>query len=208
MTPNHVVVILAAGSSRRLGRPKQLLRRNGETLLQRAARCASATGPALLVLVLPPTGAAWHALLEHIDHRPLINPGAGTGMAGSLQLAAPHVDPRAPVLILGCDQPALDVPHLQALLAGARASVSGCAATLIEGRPSMPAVVPGDWFATLAMPAPEGAGHAAHADRGFRQRLRALPSADLFLLADPDLALDIDTLADLQRAQECGLLDS
>ena len=40
MTVPHVAVVLAAGGSTRLGRPKQLLTRDGETLVHRAARLA------------------------------------------------------------------------------------------------------------------------------------------------------------------------
>lgn len=207
MSSQHVAIVLAAGGSRRLGQPKQLLQRNGETLLHRAARCAARTRPALLIVVLPPGGQQWHTLLEDIDHRPLVNTAASSGMASSLQLAAAHVDAQAPVLILGCDQPALDAPHLHALLAGARASISGCAATRIEGQPSMPAVVPGEWFIGLGRSPSGDAGRAGRHDEGFRQRLRALPAPHLHLLDDPALALDIDTPADLAHARERGLID-
>jgi len=51
--PNaHVAIVLAAGGSRRLGRPKQLLTRDGETLVHRAVRLASATQPQRLLLVI------------------------------------------------------------------------------------------------------------------------------------------------------------
>ena len=40
----HAAVVLAAGASTRLGRPKQLLRRDGETLLHRMVRLAAGTG--------------------------------------------------------------------------------------------------------------------------------------------------------------------
>ena len=42
MTVPHVAVVLAAGGSTRLGRPKQLLTRDGEALVHRAARLALA----------------------------------------------------------------------------------------------------------------------------------------------------------------------
>ena len=43
-------VILAAGASRRLGRPKQLVRLGGESLLRRTVRAALACDPVLVVL--------------------------------------------------------------------------------------------------------------------------------------------------------------
>ena len=50
----HAAVVLAAGGSTRLGRPKQLLTRDGETLVHRAARLAIATGATRVLVV---TGA-------------------------------------------------------------------------------------------------------------------------------------------------------
>lgn len=206
MSGDHAAVVLAAGSSRRLGQPKQLLRREGETLLHRAARLAAGTCPAVLTVVLPAQCEAWHALLHDIDHRVLFNAAAGTGMASSVRTAAPHVHRHARVLIVGCDQPALEADHLRALLEGAAAAVSGCAATQVEGCPSIPAVVPGQWFADVAH---EGAATAAPAghDQGFRQRLRALPADELFLLHAPALSRDIDTPQDLHAAQAAGLVE-
>ena len=45
-------VILAAGASRRLGEPKQLLVLGGETLLERAVRVARTAGCSPVVVVL------------------------------------------------------------------------------------------------------------------------------------------------------------
>ena len=42
-------IILAAGASRRLGEPKQLLRHQGQTLLRRAVAAAGACAPVLVV---------------------------------------------------------------------------------------------------------------------------------------------------------------
>ena len=204
MTAPHAAVVLAAGRSRRLGQPKQLLRRQGETLLHRAVRLAAATLPTHLVVVLPATGD-WTASLSDLAHLPLINADATSGMASSLRMAAGHVRAFARVLVMGCDQPAMEEQHLHALLTGAQAAPSGCAATLIAGRPSTPAVVPGHWFGAL-QDAPHEAATTPR-DQGFRQRLRALPLQQLHLLDAPDIALDIDTAAHLHAARARGLLD-
>src|SRR5690242_6544060 len=50
--PRHAVIILAAGASTRLGRPKQLISINGESLLNRTIRAAVKTQPAQTLLVL------------------------------------------------------------------------------------------------------------------------------------------------------------
>lgn len=194
----HAAVLLAAGVSERLGQPKQLLCRAGETLLHRMARLAASTTPATLVIALP---AHAHAMVEALRDFPdvkIIHPEPGKAMGASLQAAAASVKAFPRVLVLGCDQPALKSAHLHALLDGATNSESGCAATVLSGTVGVPAVVPGSWFEELE----PTAGNA-----GFRERLRALPRLHLALIHATGLALDIDTLDDLCTARQLGLID-
>lgn len=219
----HAVVVLAAGSSTRLGQPKQLLRIDGETLLHRMVRLARGTNPATLVVVLPPDANAIADALGDQGLTMVINPEPQRGMRSSLQVAAPLVAGFAHVVVIACDQPALEAAHLHALLRGACGALSGCAATLLSadipgdthgvslrgdstdevvrdaaGALGVPAVVPGDWFDDLA----RGSG-----DSGFRARLRALEPGAVYVLEAPSLALDIDTPEDLRTAQSLGLID-
>lgn len=199
----HAVVVLAAGRSTRLGQPKQLLRRDGETLLHRAVRLGTDTAPDALVVVLAAAEGPIVAALANIAYQRVINSRpTGGGLGDSLRAAAPHVQCFDQVLVLTCDQPALSAIHLDALLAGAAHAISGCAASRLEGRPGVPAVVPGHWFSQLAVQQPADA-----LDTGFRTRLRQLDPATLFLLHDPLLEQDIDTPADLASARATGLLD-
>jgi molybdenum cofactor cytidylyltransferase len=194
----HAVVLLAAGSSTRLGQPKQLLCRNGETLLHRAVRIALETGPEVLIVVLGSNPSAYQAALQDLPHETVINENAANGLASSLQAAAPHVADHAQVLVLMSDQPALSAVHLQRLLDGARRSRSGCAATQLHGLAGVPAVVPGHWFNQLPLDPSQA---------GFRDRLRALADDALRLLPADGLELDIDTPQDLAHARSLGLLD-
>ena len=52
MTSAHDAVVLAAGGSRRLGQPKQLLTRDGETLVHRGVRLAMETAPRRLLVIV------------------------------------------------------------------------------------------------------------------------------------------------------------
>ncbi len=205
-TLDHAVVVLAAGASARLGQPKQLLRIDGETLLHRVVRLARSTNPAALVVVLPPDANAIGEALGDQALTMVINPEPQRGMRSSLEVAAPLVVGFARVLVVTCDQPALEAAHLHALLRGACNALSGCAGTRLSvgtdadaGAVGVPAVVPGHWFADLA----GGSG-----DSGFRARLRALDPASVYLLDAPALALDIDTPDNLRAAQSLGLIDA
>ncbi len=194
----HAAVLLAAGVSERLGQPKQLLRRAGETLLHRMARLAASTGPFALVIALPAHAHAMAEMLRDISGLEIVHPEPGQGMGASLQAAAASVKGCSRVLVLGCDQPALESPHLHALLDGATHSESGCAATVLSGTVGVPAVVPGNWFEEL---------DGVPGNVGFRERLRTLPRQHLALIHAPGLALDIDTLEDLVAARRLGLID-
>ena len=195
--PRHVAVVLAAGGSSRLGTPKQLLRRDGETLIHRAVRLVAATQP-LQVLVVLAGHARFAAELADLPHTEVINEDWRSGLAGSLRAAAPHVPGERSTLIVACDQPALDARHLHALLAGAEGAAARCAATDTGGLPGIPAVVPGAWFKDLHPPG----------DHGFRDRLRGLAGDEVYTLKAPGLDFDIDTPAELEAAVARGLIDA
>jgi molybdenum cofactor cytidylyltransferase len=196
----HVAVVLAGGGSRRLGRPKQWLRRDGETLLHRAVRLAQATEPQRCIVVLGAYHAELSESLRDVACEVLINPEWEQGLSSSLRCAALTVsllDVRS--LLLGCDQPELEREHLRDLLALSRASASACAATAHGVSVGIPAVV-----------TPAVLRHAAtlQGDRGLRDVLNAMPRDTLGVLDAPELGFDLDTLADLAAAQERGLIQS
>lgn len=199
----HAVLVLAAGGSRRLGASKLLLCRDGETMLRRATRLAAETCPSRLLVVLGADAEHHAAQLSGIEHVVVVNPAWSSGLASSLRAAAPLIGRFKQVLVLGCDQPALELAHLQELLRGAAAVTTGCAATgWPKGIVGAPAIVPGSWFAELAT-GPE----VPAADHGFGKRLRTLQPEALHVVHAPDLGLDIDTPGDLQRARQAGLID-
>jgi molybdenum cofactor cytidylyltransferase len=195
----HVAIVLAAGGSRRLGRAKQLLTRDGETLVHRVVRLAAATRPLRLLLV---TGAYADQVREAIaglEVETVFNEDWSVGLASSLRVVASALEAcDAPCLILGCDQPALGQDHLQRLLEGAASSVARCSATSHGNAPGIPAVV----TATLLKEARDLEG-----DRGLRTSLRHLPAEALHLLEAPELQFDLDTPADVEKAIIGGLLD-
>ena len=210
MSDGHVVIVLAAGGSERLGRPKQLLMRDGETLVHRAARIALETAPASVYVVV---GAAGDDVIDAVRDLPcriVPNTAWHEGLASSLRAAgdAFAMDgmsaqqnmpvPLRPVLIMACDQPAIDVAHLQALLDGAAHATSRCAATRHGDAVGVPAVVPLGWFNGDERPG---------GDAGFGRALRDLPAGSLALLDIADLRLDIDTPGDLREAIARGWLD-
>ncbi len=199
VNPPHAAVVLAAGGSTRLGQPKQLLTRAGETLVHRATRLASETAPAQLLVVVGADGRLVAASVADMECAVVTNSGWACGLAGSLRTAGAHLDPAVRrVLVLLCDQPGLERHHLEALLEGAADAATGCAATRHDDALGVPAVVPRSWFDSL-----DQAG-----DRGFGYRLGQLHPADIFQLHAPGLGADIDSPQDLANARMMGWLDA
>ena len=186
----HAVVLLAAGQSRRLGRPKQLVRVAGEALVRRAACAALATGPAqALIVVGAHADEVWTAVadlaLTRVDCT-----GWAAGLSASVRAGLERLDPAvAAALFVLCDQPALDSSHLCALVgrwssAPERAVASGYAGTL-----GVPAIVPRGWFQDLGR---------LSGDQGARELLRAR-SGEVEVIEAPMLAGDVDRPDDLER---------
>jgi CTP:molybdopterin cytidylyltransferase MocA len=182
--PRHALVLLAAGGSRRLGQPKQLLRLHGETLVHRAARLGLATAPAEAIVVCGANADAVWAELADLPLRKAVcgawEAGLGESLAVGLGALSPDIDG---ALVLLCDQPALEADHLFALRDAWRSDPTRAAASAYAGVLGVPALLPRAWFARLA----EG-GH----DHGARDLLRA-NAAQVKAIPAPPLADDIDT---------------
>lgn len=136
------LLLLAAGASTRMGRPKQLLPWQGRTLLRHAAETAVASGCALIVLV---TGALHDELLPEIAGLPIRavrNPEWESGMASSLKagLAAVAEANPAAVLVMLTDQPLVTPGLLRQLLARQRQTHTSAVAAAYGDTLGVPAI--------------------------------------------------------------------
>jgi len=102
------IAILAAGSSSRLGEPKQLLRIRGRTLLEHAARTALSAKCGPVVVVLGAHARTLRPLLADLPVRITINRkwsgGLGTSIAAAVRTAERLRPPVAAILLMLCDQ--------------------------------------------------------------------------------------------------------
>ena len=113
-------VLLAAGGSRRLGRPKQLLEWRGEALVCRAARAALEAGVDELVVVTGAQREAVAAALEGLDVRLIGNARWQDGIGSSIAAGAGAVPHSDAVLLLLTDQPGVDAGLLSQLMGAMR----------------------------------------------------------------------------------------
>jgi molybdenum cofactor cytidylyltransferase len=112
-------LVLAAGGSRRLGRPKQLLPYGEATLLDHVLGTARACAFDQLLCVL---GGAADDVRREVDLRGadvVLNVGFGSGCSSSIATALRALDPRVDVLVLLLgDQPGVRPETVRALLGG------------------------------------------------------------------------------------------
>jgi molybdenum cofactor cytidylyltransferase len=112
-------LVLAAGGSARLGRPKQLLPYRGATLLDAVLDTARACGFDQLLVTL---GGAADEVREAVDlggAEVVVNDAYGSGCSSSIAAAVGSLHPRSDVLVLLLgDQPGVSPAVVRALLDG------------------------------------------------------------------------------------------
>jgi molybdenum cofactor cytidylyltransferase len=114
------IVILAAGASTRLGKPKQLLEYHGKTLLTHAIHEAINSNADAVVVILGKDGNLYKKEIDEIKVRVAINEEWEEGMASSLRLgldtllnSKPYIDA---VIFMVCDQPHISSAVLNELI--------------------------------------------------------------------------------------------
>jgi molybdenum cofactor cytidylyltransferase len=186
------IILLAAGSSSRLGQPKQLLPYDGSTLLRHSAETALATalGPVIVVL-----GAAEEKCRQTLLGLPVTivsNPAWREGMGGSIAVGMQAVDETShrAVIIMLCDQPAVTPAVLLSLDQHQQATGKSIVASQYEGTLGPPVLFTATHFAKL---------RRLHGPQGAKSLFQNHP--DPGSINFPDAAWDIDTEDDLARAE-------
>ncbi|HEY3668378.1 MAG TPA: nucleotidyltransferase family protein [Polyangiaceae bacterium] len=118
MTAQVGCAILAAGASRRLGQPKQLLLHRGQPLVRWAAQCVWQSKAARCAVVVGAQADAVRAALGALSLELIDNKEWQEGIASSIRAAVAWArDARCAALLLTlCDQPRLSSAHLDRLL--------------------------------------------------------------------------------------------
>jgi molybdenum cofactor cytidylyltransferase len=187
-------IILAAGESRRLGQPKQLLAYRGQTLLERAIRLANEAGASPVLVVLGANFATISAAIRSSNAIQVHNDRWRQGIASSIEAGIRALSVCAleaeGVLLMGCDQPRLTAEHLRALItAFTHQSAAVIAASTYGGVRGVPAVFPRVTFAEL---------HSLRGDKGARSVIESelcpvvakeFPGGEVDIDSPEDLAL-------------------
>lgn len=146
-------VVLAAGSSSRMGSPKQTLQFRGESLLKRAALAALGAGCHPVIVVTGANAELSRRELDGLAVREVSNTLWETGMASSIRagvegLVSADADIAA-VLLLLCDQPHVTAEVISGLVAAHRATGKPVIASTYGGSFGVPALFNRTLFAEL-----------------------------------------------------------
>lgn len=182
--------VLAAGASRRLGRPKQLVLFRGVPLVQRALEAARGSGAIALGVVLGAEAEAVGSVLPpDVDRVP--NDAWREGLASSVRAAVGWARSRSAdaLALLLADQPLVGPAHVRRLVE-AWHSTRRTAASSHEGTLGAPAVFDASFFDALA---------ALRGDAGVARMLRA--GGSVIGVPCPEAALDVDVPDDVVRLE-------
>jgi len=120
MQPNIAAVILAAGQSKRLGTPKQLVEFEGESLLRRTTKTVLASPVNRTFVVLGHQHQLMEKALDGLNVSPTHTPDFAEGLSHSVRHALRTVQSSeyefSAVLFVPCDLPLLTSEHLNALV--------------------------------------------------------------------------------------------
>jgi molybdenum cofactor cytidylyltransferase len=114
------IIVLAAGSSSRMGQSKQLLLIDDESLLLRTVKAALALTAEKTAVVLGASEKKHRAAIEHLPVEVVCNEHWKTGMGSSLKAGLNFLLDKSPdmdgIVVLVCDQPFLTAEHIRKLI--------------------------------------------------------------------------------------------
>ena len=181
-----VGVIPAAGSSRRMGRPKALLELGGRSFVRRAVDALAGGGCRPVYVVVQAGDEQAIAAARDAGALVLENPEPGDGPIVSLRLVlAQLADETEAIMYLPVDHALVEPDHVDRILKAARTSSAPLALPVHHGKRGHPAYFHRRLFRDLTDPGlTGGARTVVH---------RHLEAACLVPFDDPSVILDIDT---------------
>src|SRR5437660_10793985 len=192
------VVLLAAGASSRMGKPKMLLPWGQNTILGHLIDVWKKVGVQQIAVVYAERDGALNAELDRLafpQENRITNPDPARGMFSSIQCAAQWKGWRSGrthwAIALG-DQPHLPSSLLRSLLDFARKRPQKICQPSRNGRARHPVLLPVEPFHKLATATEENL-------KQFLEELSA--NVQLVEINDPALDLDLDTPADYEKAR-------
>jgi len=190
-------IVLAAGRSRRMGRPKAFLSLDGRSFLERAVTALQDGGCDPVVVVAGPRGDAVAdevaLAAERLGARAARNPVADSPQVASLRAGLRALGPEVrAAVVTPVDVPRADPETVRALAAAFAQSGAPVAQPFDGARHGHPVLFArAVWPELMAEPLPDGARTVIHAHAAERAEVRV-----------PALPADVDTPEDYRRLLE------
>ncbi|MHA0043052.1 nucleotidyltransferase family protein [Deinococcus sp. PEB2-63] len=207
-TPPHapvVGVLLAAGRSTRMGRPKQLAPLAGQPLVRHAAQALADGGHDALLCVIPPgpVGDGIRAALAGLPFTFVVNPDPARGLGSSFRAAVTALPGGldgglAAVNFALADMPLLGGAQHAALIAAFRESGAPVVLARYADPGAEPVRAPPHLFRADLLRAVQD---TPDADHGPRDLIRAHAAQAVTLTFPAQLLLDVDTPDALAQAE-------
>lgn len=190
-------ILLAAGGSSRLGRPKQLLEFNGKSLIRRAADTLVNSNCRPITVVLGAETERSTAELDGLDVAICINENWQSGMSSSIVAGLNSLLKTEPtldaVVVTLCDQPHVDSADIDEIIAAFSETQRPIVAAQYGETTGVPALFSREMFADLFQ---------LEGDKGARQLIRE--NSELVRSVHIEkAAIDIDTVDDADRIALC-----
>jgi len=192
-------VILAAGESSRLDRPKQLLNHNGGTLIGHVIQTALASKCCSVVVVVGAYETQVRAEAERFKVQIVENDYWREGKASSIRAAVDtilrHTEPVSGILILTCDQPHVTTELLNELIDRFQKSDGMPVVSTYADTIGVPAIIPRRLFSELLQ---------LRGDQGAQTLLHGIPD-EVVTVSFAGGLLDIDSEADIRKWRSGGM---
>ena len=187
------IIVLAAGGSTRLGKPKQLLAYHNESLLQRIVGCILQLKDVIPAVVIGSNNELMRDELSACDIEVIENDEWAAGISTSIikglsSLLQKHPDIESCIFVV-CDQPHLTTIVIQGLLDSAVQSGKGIVAARYGSVIGTPVFFNKKYFKDLLLLA---------GDEGAKKIINKHPN-DLITIDFPQGAIDIDTMEDYNK---------
>lgn len=186
-------VVLAAGSSTRMGRNKLLLDLGGESLVRRAVRAAFSAGVDQVVVVLGHEEPRVRAELDGLPCTPVVNPDHAEGAGTSVRTGVRHVAAEADaIVVVLADMPFVTAEMIAALVQRYRETGAPVVASHYGDVQAPPTLYDQALFEELL---------SIPGERGAKEVVQRYES-ETIVVAWPESALrDIDVPADYESAR-------